>query len=384
MVSAQAGKDAMAGTCTTLRGEVREFLRQAIADGTFVPASDAWMSGLDPAFSQALARRGWVGMTIPVKYGGHGRSPLERFTVTEELLAAGAPVGAHWIADRQMAPSILRHGTEQQRLTYLPGIAAAERFFAIGMSEPDSGSDLASVRTRAAATSDGWVLTGTKIWTTAAHAATNLMVLARTDPTGGDRHEGLSQFLVDLPHPAITVRPIVTMDGGHHFNEVVFDEAELPAASLLGQRGGGWAQVTAELGSERSGPERLMSTVPLLTEWAGRVRAASPADPAALADLGRLLGRLAILRQQSLRVARQLAAGDDPATAAALVKDLGTTFEAEVVDVVRRHTPGEPDPYAGGFGSRLAGAVMASPAFSLRGGTNEILRTIVAREVTRS
>jgi len=367
-----------------LRREVRKFLADARASGAYSPRSDFWMSGIDPDFSRALAGRGWVGMTIPTQFGGHGRSALERFVVTEELLAGGAPVGAHWFADRQMAPSILRLGTDQQREKYLPGIARAERFFGIGMSEPDSGSDLASVRTRATLVDGDWVLTGAKIWTTAAHVATNLIVLVRTDPAAASRHSGLSQFIVDLPHPDIHIRPIVTMDGGHHFNEVVFDDARLPGSSLLGTRGNGWAQVTAELAHERSGPERLMSTVPLLVEWAAGLQAAATAEAASAAELGRLISRLTILRQLSFDVATRLNSGENPATDAALVKDLGTTFEADLVDTIRRTAGEEPDPTSEGFSSHLAAAVMASPAFTLRGGTNEILRTIVAREVTGS
>jgi len=221
---------------TDLRLQVRRFLEAEMADGGFVPQADAWLSGIDPSFSRRLAQRGWVGMTVPAEYGGPGCSDLERFVVTEELLAAGAPVAAHWVADRQMVPGILRNGTEQQRREYLPGIVEGWRFFGIGMSEPDSGSDLASVRTRASEVTDGWVLTGTKLWTSSAHVATNLVVLARTDDTE-DRHGGLSQFVVDLPHPQVQVLPIITIDGGHHFNEVVLDAAFLPATALLGERG---------------------------------------------------------------------------------------------------------------------------------------------------
>ena len=126
-----------------LRSQVRAFLREELDAGTFEPTSDSWMTGFDPAFSARLGRRGWVGMTVPKSHGGHGRSPIERFVVTEELLAHGAPVAAHWISDRQMAPGILAHGTAAQQQRYLPPIAAGEMFFAIGMSEPDAGSDLA-------------------------------------------------------------------------------------------------------------------------------------------------------------------------------------------------------------------------------------------------
>jgi alkylation response protein AidB-like acyl-CoA dehydrogenase len=360
-----------------LREEVREFVGKELADGSFVPRSDAWMSAADPAFSRRLGARGWLGMTLPRRYGGHDRSPLERFVVTEELLAAGAPVAAHWIADRQMAPSILRHGTEEQRRRYLPAIARGECFFAIGMSEPDAGSDLASVRTRARAVEAGWEITGTKLWTTGAHFAHAMVLLARTDGAAGDRHAGLSQFVVDLPHPHIAIRPIVTIDGEHHINEVVFDRAVVGPDALLGERGAGWRQVTAELGHERSGPERLMSTVPLLAAWADQL--GGQQDPVAARELGRLTARAWALRQMSLGVAAALAEGRNPEVAAALVKDLGSRFEGDVVETVRRIAGIEPRVGADGLPGMLADAVLRSPAFTLRGGTNEILRSVVAR-----
>jgi alkylation response protein AidB-like acyl-CoA dehydrogenase len=332
------------------------------------------MSGIDVGFSRRLADRGWVGMTLPKEYGGQGRSPMERFVVTEELLAHGAPVAAHWIADRQMAPSILKNGTQDQRQRYLPAIARAEKFFAIGMSEPDAGSDLASVRTRAVPDGDGWRITGTKVWTSAAHVAHAMVVLVRTDP--GERHAGLSQFVVDLPNPGITVRPIITIDGAHHFNEVVFEDAYVDGSALLGTRGQGWAQVTAELAYERSGPERILSTYPVLATWA---RSLDPEDAAARLELGRLLARLVVLRRLSLAVAHRLSAGGAPAVEAALVKDLGTTYEGEVVEAVRRFAKVRPGEGSDPLGRLLADGVLHGPAFTLRGGTNEVLRSIVAK-----
>ncbi|MBB5781555.1 acyl-CoA dehydrogenase family protein [Nonomuraea jabiensis] len=361
-----------------LRDDVRSFLDGELEAGTFVPRCDAWMSVADPAFSRRLGARGWIGMTLPSAYGGHDRSALERFVVTEELLAAGAPVAAHWIADRQMAPSILRHGSQAQRERYLPAIARGECSFAIGMSEPDAGSDLASVRTRARQVEGGWEITGTKVWTTGAHFAHAIVVLARTDGSPADRHSGLSQFIVDLPAPGVEIRPIRTIDGEHHFNEVIFDAAVVAEDSLLGERGAGWRQVTAELAHERSGPERYMSTVPLLRAWAEQLRG-QDGGAAAERELGRLTARAWTLRQMSLSVAAALAEGRPPEIAAALVKDLGSRFEGDVVETVRRLAGIEPRKNGPGLEGLLAEAILHSPAFTLRGGSNEILRSVVAR-----
>lgn len=363
-----------------VRDEVRAFLREELAAGSFTPAPDNWMSGFDPAFSARLGARGWLGMTMPKRYGGHERSLLERFVVTEELLAHGAPVAAHWIADRQMAPGILANGTEEQKRRYLPRIAAGELFFAIGMSEPDAGSDLAAVRTKAVSHPDGsWTISGTKVWATGAHVAQAMVLLARTDGTPADRQTGLSQFLVDLDHPDIEVRPLRSIDGGAHFNEVVFHDAHIGADALLGRRGEGWAQVMNELAFERSGPERYLSTMPLLRAWAGELRRTGATEQQQVA-LGTLTARAWALRRMSLAVTAELAAGRKPDVLAAMVKDLGSTFEGDVVEAIRacaditpRRAGGDP------FARMLATGVLHTPAFTLRGGTNEILRGIVAR-----
>jgi alkylation response protein AidB-like acyl-CoA dehydrogenase len=363
-----------------VRAEVREFLAAELAAGTFTTHVDTWLSGVDPGFSRRLGERGWLGMTWPRAYGGHERSAMERYAVTEELLAAGAPVAAHWIADRQSGPALLRYGTEEQKRAILPRIAAGECYFVIGMSEPDSGSDLASIRTRAVRNDDGdWVVNGAKVWTSNAHVSHYGIFLVRTapaDPTS--RHSGMSQLLVDLSLPGITINPIRILDGGHHFNEVVFTDVVVPGSMLLGGEGAGWQQVGAELAFERSGPERFMSTYPLVALFARRL--ADTRDPAGLATLGRLSARLLALRQMSLRIAAAIDRGELPDIPAALVKDVGTTFEADVIEEIRRVvevTPSvdSPDPLA----RALAEAQLHQPGFTLRGGTNEILKGIVAR-----
>ncbi|MBA0050907.1 acyl-CoA dehydrogenase [Streptomyces sp. AJS327] len=364
-----------------LRRRVRAFLDEERAEGRFEPRVNSWMDGWDPPFSRRLAARGFAGMTVPTRYGGAGRTFLERFVITEELLAAGAPVAAHWFADRQVAPALLASGTEEQRAELLPGIAAGELSFAIGMSEPDSGSDLASVRTRAVRRDDGnWVITGTKVWTSGAHRADRLLLLARTAP--GDpaaRHAGLSQFVIDLATPGVHVRPVLSMDGEHHFNEVVLDQAVVPSTSLLGVEGEGWRQVTAELGFERSGPERFMSAHQLLEEAARDARGHDRARRGSVpADLGRSLARTAALRALSMSVAAAITAGEDPRVHASYVKLLGTQHEQQLVENASLEGPALD---ADGLRPHVVAGLLSRPTYTLRGGSNEVLRGIIAREI---
>ncbi|HEY5336442.1 MAG TPA: acyl-CoA dehydrogenase family protein [Mycobacteriales bacterium] len=362
-----------------LRTDVRAFLAEELAAEAFTPRCDNWLAGWDEAFTGRLADHGWVGLTIPTRYGGHGRTAVERYVVTEELLAAGAPVAAHWIADRQIAPSLLRFGTEEQRRRYLPEIAAGRSFFGIGMSEPDSGSDLASVRTKATRVDGGWRLDGTKVWTSGAHRAHAFFVLARSAPLDeGSRHDGLSQFLVPLDSDGVEVRPIRLLTGEAHFNQVVLDGVFVPDSMVFGEIGAGWTQVTSELAFERSGPERFLSTFPLLAMLADAI-GTSGGDRRAL---GGLLARLWALRQMSLQVADLLAAGADADLAAAEVKELGTRFEGEVIEVARLVLDVEPDPGSADEVARmLAQATLHAPGFTIRGGTNEVLRGVIARGV---
>ncbi|CAJ1509625.1 acyl-CoA dehydrogenase family protein [[Mycobacterium] holstebronense] len=359
-----------------LRAEVRAFLAEQIATGGFVPAVDAWLCGWNETFTAALGAQGWLGMTVPKEYGGQGRSFLERFVVTEELLAAGAPVAAHWIADRQIVPSLLKYGTEDQKREFLPKIASGDCFFGIGMSEPDSGSDLASVRTRAVQTEGGWKLSGTKVWTSGAHYAHAFIVLARTAPVDpAHRHDGLSQFIVRLDGPGIEVRPIISMNGGHHFNEVILEDAFVPDAMVFGEIGEGWRQVTSELSFERSGPERLLSTFPLLaTSAESMANGEIPRD----ANLGRLVARVAGLHRMSTAVADALERRQPADIPAAVVKVLGTTTEGDIADFADLHA-GDDSAIESGHRELIMSAVDQRPGFTLRGGTNEVLRGVIAR-----
>ncbi len=360
-----------------LRLEVRDFLAVEIAGRKPVDRALSW-AGYDAEFSRKIGERGWLGMTWPKEYGGHERSSLERYVVLEEMLAAGAPVSAHWIADRQSGPLILRVGTEDQRQRFLPKIAAGEYFFCAGLSEPDTGSDLSSARTRAVETDEGYVVNGTKIWNTNGHRSHFMILFCRTQaPNPDNRHQGFSQFIVDMSLPGVEIRPILDLAGEHHLNEIHFNDALLPKDALLGPEGSGWQQVISELGHERSGPERFLSSFPLLTQLT-RAVGANP-SPHAAATIGRLAGHVAVLRQMSLAVAAMLERGEDTNVAAAIVKDLGAVLEQEIVEVARLLVATEPNLDGDDFTASLAMTMLESPSFSLRGGAREILRSIIAR-----
>jgi alkylation response protein AidB-like acyl-CoA dehydrogenase len=364
--------------CEALRREVRAFIADELAAKRWTPNSD-FGSHRAADFSGRLGERGWIGMTWPKRYGGGECSFLERYTVTEELLAAGAPVGGHWIADRQSGPLLLRYGSDEQRETFLPGICRGEIFFAIGMSEPDSGSDLASIRTRAIPACGGYEVTGAKVWTSYAHESHFAITLVRTDPLDPkNRHAGLSQLIVDLTAPGVAIRPIRNLAGEHDFNEIVLDRVFVPSERLVGNEGDGWRQVTSELAFERSGPERFLSSHQVLV---GLVeRAGDDPDPALAEALGRIGANLWTLRQMSLSVAGMLQAGETPNLVAALVKDSGGTYERSVPERARALTRRRPcKPGGDRLEAALAEAVLHAPSWTLRGGAREILRGIIAR-----
>jgi 3-oxocholest-4-en-26-oyl-CoA dehydrogenase alpha subunit len=362
----------------SLQKEVRDFLDERLVPGCYVIGLGMG-GGWDPKFSRDLAARGWLGMALPKEYGGGGRSAVERQVVVEELLTRGAPVGYHWVADRQTGPSIARHGTQEQKAHFLPGIAQGEISFAIGMSEPDSGSDLASVRSRAVRHEDGWLINGTKIWTSGAYLATHVLGLFRTSE---DRHRGLTQFIIDHDAPGLTISQIPFIDGTSDFCELAFEDVFVPDSARLGDVGAGWGQNTSELALERGGVDRWMSLMPVLEEWARSPQ--TVASPQARVDLARITARLWAFRGMSLAIARLVDQGESPVTEAALVKEMATRFEQECVEIVRRHFAWTPDLGSDdAFESLLARAILVSPSWTIRGGTTEILRSVIAKGLVR-
>ena len=359
-------------TAPALREQVRALVAEH-GESDPVRRANSWTKA-DPTFSRKLGEAGLLGMTWPTEYGGHERSQLERYVVIEELLAAGAQVGAHWIADRQSGPLLLRLGNEELKRRWVPAIARGEAYACIGLSEPGTGSDLASVRTTARRDGDEWIIEGQKVWTTGAHVSHFMIALVRSE-AGSERQAGLSQFVIPMDAPGVSVKPIIDLTGAHEFNEVFLEEVRLPDSALLGNEGEGWKQATAELSLERSGPERYLSSMALFLEL---VRHAGKAnDPALEGLVGRLAAEAWTLRLMSASVAAKLARGEDPALEATIVKDLGNSYEQAIPQLVQA---------AVDFGDAEAEVLRAvcfyllqvSPSFSLRGGTREIIKGIIA------
>ena len=363
-----------------LREEVRDFLRAEEAAGRFDRRAAGGGARFSREFSLRCGEAGYIGMTWPERFGGAARSFLERYVVTEELLAANAPVWAHWVADRQSGPMLMRYASEAICDDILPRIVRGECTFCIGMSEPDSGSDLFAARTRAERVDGGYRVNGRKIWTSSAHRAHYMIALLRTSPaTPDDRRHGLTQFLVAMNSDGISVNPIVNLTGAHDFNEVVFDDVFVPDEHVLGEVDLAWKQATSELAYERSGPERFLETIYMLyalVEQAGR----EPDDRIA-EGIGRLVAQLTTLRQMSVSVASMLEAGKVPVTEAALVKDLGTNWEQALPGRVRELIPlASTDPGNRlDFETLLGYATLIAPKLTIQGGTREILRGIIAR-----
>lgn len=354
-----------------LREQVRAFAAQAPSH-----TCDSWLRAFEPEFSRELGRRGWIGLTVPREYGGCGRGGVARYVVTEELLAAGAPVAYHWFADRQIAPTLLASGNERLRQELIPLICRGELCVCIGISEPNAGSDVAAISTSATRDGGRWRISGQKVWTTGAMHAQYCYLVARTS-RHENRHHGLSEFVVPMDAPGITVRPIEDLAGEAHFAEIFFDDVAVEDWRLVGEVDEGFRQIARQLDYERSGPERFLSTLPLFDAIVREVRRgeAEPWLPA----LGELAGRLGALRRMAFTVAKAMNEGAPPSAYSALVKDLGATFEQDVVQLALDVAD---EVECNGFlQERLREGILYQPTFTLRGGTVEVLREVVARRM---
>jgi acyl-CoA dehydrogenase len=367
-----------------LRQKVRAFIADEIAAGTFDPHAGLRTESFNREFSKRVGAKGWIGMTWPKKYGGHERSYLDRYVVTEEFRAVTAPTWGHFVADRQSGPVILKYGSEKVKEEILPRIVKGEVGFAIGMSEPGSGSDLFAASSKAEKVDGGYKLNGAKIWTSNAHQADYMIGLFRTSPpTKENRRHGLTQFVIAMDWDGITVNPIYQMTGKHDFNEVVFEDVFVADDYVLGEVDGAWKQATSELAYERSGPERFLETYYVLMAL---IRAVSEAeengsDVRVSEGIGRLVAQLHTLRRMSVSVAGMLEAGKEPVLESSIVKDSGTVWEQELPSKVRDlaafvdQDPGNDTDLQ----EIIDFALLQAPKFTIQGGTTEVLRGIIAR-----
>src|SRR3984957_6394722 len=368
----------------SLQAEVRAFLAAELGSDAGRRPGLGMNGAASREFSKKLGARGWLGMALPRRYGGAERSAVDRFVVTEELLSYGAPVGHHWLADRQTGAVMSRFGTEEQKGRYLPGIASGELGFSVGLSEPGAGSDLAAIRTRAIRSGDGWVISGQKVWTTGAHRNDYIVALCRTSDEP-DRRDGLTQFIVDLSAPGLAVHPIALLDGSADFNEVVFDNVAVGPDAVLGDLGRGWSQTTAELALERGGPDRFMSVYPVVEAF---LREAGSAEPSCLGEqarrfLGRATATFWVLRNMALSIARAVDRGESSVHQAALLKEMATRFEQDVITALLEVIDIQPacdSPSV--FEQILCEAILTRPVFTIRGGTSEILRSVAAKAIS--
>ena len=369
------------------RQEVRGFLEDEMKQGSFQPSCDAWIQGFSPEFTKKVAQRGWIGLTWPKEYGGQGRSDIDRLILTEEMLRYGAPAACHWFADRQIGRSIIAFGTEEQKQELLPKILKGEAYVGLGMSEPEAGSDLASLQTRASEDGDDYIIDGQKMWTSCARFMNYIYLVVRTDPEA-PRHRGISEFIFRTDLPGISITPTIDITGSEAWAEVFFDGVRVSKGYLIGEKNKGFYQILNQLDYERAGLERLMGNYPLfdaivqLTKETKRKGKPLAEDTLVRQKLAQLQIEFEVGRLLIYRVVLVMAEGRAPNWEAAMAKVYGTAFEQHLADTATE--------ILGLYGQLVAESkwapilgmaphsYLASKGYSLQAGTSEILRNIVA------
>lgn len=356
---------------TAEQQSLREKAASVAADAVsrFGRSNDSWINGYSKEFSKELAGHGWIGMTWPDNpYSGQASPAIDRLIVGEELIKAGAPIAASWFADRQMGPALLAYGTPDQQAAFLPGIVAGETTWCIGMSEPNAGSDLASLKTTAERQGDVFVINGQKIWTSFGAVSDYCYLICRTSQDGPP-HAGISEVIVPMDTPGIEVRPIMDMTTNRHFCEVFFTDVRVPVENLVGLEGGAFKQTMRQLEHERGGIDRLVSNhAHYLTALAHADTTNSVVrDEIAKLEIGYRIGRILVIRE----VLKQAPTGFSAAT-----KCFCTEHEIRVSDFVYR-TLG---PQAMLWDDVTKGLAYA-PGYTIMGGTSNVMRNILGERV---
>jgi alkylation response protein AidB-like acyl-CoA dehydrogenase len=370
------------------RQQIRDFLEEEIRQGLWEPSCDAWIMGYDPEFTKRVAQRGWIGLTWPKEYGGQGCSFVDRLILTEEMLRYGAPAACHWFADRQIGGAIVHYGTEEQKKELLPLILRGEAYVGLGMSEPDAGSDLASLKTRAVEDGDSYVIDGQKTWTSGGSHMNWIYLVARTDQNA-PKHRGISELFFETSLPGINVQPIVDITGGVHFNEVFFDGARISKKCLIGEKNRGFYQILNQLDYERSGMERLMANYPLFealiqyTKETKRNGKPLSDEPVIRAKLAQLKIELEIGRLHMYRVATVMDDGRAPNWESAMSKAYGTAFEQRLastaIEILGLYGQLSPQSKLVPMRGMAYHSYLSSKGYSLQAGTTEILKNILAQ-----
>jgi len=369
------------------RQEVRDFLEGELRQGSFTPTVDAWIQGFSPEFTKKVAQRGWIGLSWPKEYGGQGRSHVDRFILTEEMLRYGAPAALHWFSDRQIGGSIIAYGTEEQKRELLPQILSGDAVIGLGMSEPEAGSDLASLQTRALEDGDDYIIDGQKMWTSCARYMNYIYLVARTDPEA-PKHRGISEFVFPIDLPGITITPTVDITGSEAWGEVFYDNVRVSKKNLIGEKNRGFYQILHQLDFERAGLERLMGNYVLydaiiqFTRETKRGGKPLAEDTLIRQKVAQLQIEFEVGRLLTYRVALVIDSGRAPNWEAAMAKAYGTAFEQRLAKTATE--------ILGLYGQLLAESKWApilgmaphsylgSSGYSLQAGTSEILRNIMA------
>jgi len=369
------------------RQEVSDFLKGEIKQGLWEPSCDAWIMGHDPEFTQRVAKKGWIGLTWPKECGGQGRSYVDRLILTEEMLRYGAPAACHWFADRQIGGAIVHYGTDQQKKELLPMILKGEAYVGLGMSEPDAGSDLASLKTKAAEDGDSYIIDGQKTWTSGGSNMNWIYLVARTDPDA-PKHRGISEFFFRTDLPGVSVAPIHDITGGVHFNEVFFENVRIPKTSLIGEKNKGFYQILNQLDYERSGMERLMANYPLFEAVINYVketkRKGKPLaqDPLVRSKLAQLKVEFEIGRLHMYRVAMVMDEGRAPNWESSMSKAYGTAFEQHLagaaIEIAGLYGQLSPESKRVPMHGMAYHSYLSSKGYSLQAGTSEVLKNILA------
>ncbi len=369
------------------RLEVRKFLEEEIRQGLWQPTCDAWIMGHNPEFSKRVAKQGWIGLTWPKELGGQGRSFIDRLILTEEMLRYGAPAACHWFADRQIGGAIVHYGTEEQKKELLPMILKGEAYVGLGMSEPDAGSDLASLKTRAVEDGDDYIIDGQKTWTSGGSHMNWIYLVARTDPDA-PKHRGISEFFFETSLPGVDVQPIADITGGVHFNEVFFENVRIPKKSLIGEKNKGFYQILNQLDYERSGMERLMANYPLFdtlikyTRETKRKGKPLSEDPTIRPKLAQLQIEFEIGRLHMYRVATVMDEGRAPNWESSMSKAYGTAFEqrlaATAIEILGLYGQLSPQSKLAPMQGMAYHSYLSSKGYSLQAGTTEVLKNILA------